>query len=133
MTTLDTLGTASPDRGEVADAALAMADFDAKTGDYGTALDWLGVAAAQRDLTGEYRTKKSLWENGSAQEVTADSYRDAVAAAALTLIRRVLVEGARLSRAALEREASVHLGMPRSEAIRTLDAVAQRLGVAALT
>jgi hypothetical protein len=62
-----------------------------------------------------------------------DWYRDAVAAAALTLIRRVLVEGARLSRGALEHEASVHLGMPGSQAIRELDAVAQQLGVSALT
>ena len=34
MTTLDTLGNAKPDRDEVADASLAMADFDAKSGAY---------------------------------------------------------------------------------------------------
>src|SRR3954449_11048138 len=131
MTTLDTLSTAHPDHGEVADAALAMADFDAKSGDYLMALDWLGVAAQQRELTPEYRTKKTTWENGSAPEAP-DTHRDAVATAALTLIRRVLVEGARLTRETLEREASVHLGAPRAEAMRTLDAVAQRLGVSAL-
>lgn len=126
---LDTLSTANPDRGEVANAALAMADFDAKGGDYRMALDWLGVAAQHRELTPEYRTKKTTWENGSSR---AASDTDAVAAAALTLIRRVLVEGARLTRKALEREASVQLAAPRADAMLTVDAVAQRLGVAAL-
>ena len=133
MTTLDTLSTANPDHGEVADAALAMADFDAKRGDYTMALDWLDVAAQHRQLTIEYQIKQTTWENGSASDAAANSHRDAVAAAALTLIRRVLVEGARLTREALEREASVHLAAPRADAMRTLDAVAQRLGVSALT
>jgi hypothetical protein len=129
MTTLDTLSTARPDPGEVADAALAMADFDAKSGNYATALDWLGVAAQHRDLTPEYRTKRTTWETGSATAARLD----AVAAAALTLIRRALVEGARVTRDALEREASVHLAAPRREAMREVDAVAQSLGVSALT
>jgi hypothetical protein len=133
MTTLDTLSTAHPDHGEVADAALAMADFDAKGGDYAMALDWLGVAAQHRELTPEYQDKKTTWENGSGQAATFDTHRDAVAAAALTLIRRVLVEGARLTCEALEREASAHLAAPRADAMRTLDVVAQRLGVSALT
>jgi hypothetical protein len=133
MTTLDTLSTANPDHGEVADAALAMADFDAKSGNYAMALDWLGVAAQHRELTPEYQTKKTTWETGSDRAATFDTHRDAVAAAALTLIRRALVEGARLTREALEREASVHLAAPRADAMRTLDAVAQRLGVSALT
>src|SRR3954469_1746780 len=133
MTTLDTLSTAHPDHGEVADAALAMADFDAKSGDYAMALDWLGVAAQHRELTPEYRTKKTTWENGTHPPGAFDTHRDAVAAAALTVIRRALVEGARLTREALEREASVHLAAPRADAMRTLDAVAQRLGVSALT
>jgi hypothetical protein len=131
MTTLDTFSTAYPDRGEVANAALAMADFDAKGGDYVMALDWLAVAAQHRELTPEYRTKKTTWENGSGP-VATDAHRDAVAAAALTLIRRALLEGARLTREALEREASAHLAAPRAEAMLTLDAVAQRLGVGAL-
>jgi hypothetical protein len=131
MTTLDTLSTANPDRGEVADAALAMADFDAKSGDYPMALDWLGVAAQQRELTPEYRTKKTTWENGTGQAAT-DTDRDAVAAAVLTLIRRCLVEGAQLTRETLAREASVHLAAPRADAMLTIDAVAQRLGVGAL-
>ena len=62
MTTLDTLGTAEPDRHEVANAALAMADFDAKGGDLAMALDWLAVAAQHRELTPEYRDKRMLWE-----------------------------------------------------------------------
>ena len=62
MTTLDTLGTTEPDRHEVSKAALAMADFDAKGGDFATALDWLGVAAHHRRLTAEYRAKKIAWE-----------------------------------------------------------------------
>jgi hypothetical protein len=62
MTTLDTLGTANPDRDEVSDAALAMADFDAKGGDRVTALEWLAVAAQHRELTAEYLNKRGAWE-----------------------------------------------------------------------
>jgi LmbE family N-acetylglucosaminyl deacetylase len=133
MTTLDTLSTAHPDHGEVADAALAMADFDAKSGNYAMALDWLAVAAQHRPLTPEYQTKTRSWENGPAPAAASDTHRDAVAAAALTLIRRTLVEGARLTREALEREASIHLAAPPRQAMLTLDTVAQRLGVSALT
>jgi hypothetical protein len=39
-----------------------MADFDAKSGNYAMALDWLGVAAQHRQLTPEYQTKKTTWE-----------------------------------------------------------------------
>ena len=69
MTTLDTLGTANPDAHEVSDAALAMADFDAKGGDHTMALEWLAVAAHHRPLTLEYRNKKDAWE------ATAESSR----------------------------------------------------------
>jgi hypothetical protein len=131
MTTLDTLSTADPDPDEVADAALAMADFDGKRGDYAMALDWLGVAAQHRDLTAEYRSKRTTWQRGPAPP--AEGSRDAVAAAALTVIRRALVEGVRVTREAVERETSFHLCAPRPVAVRELDAVAQRLGVAALT
>jgi hypothetical protein len=62
MTTLDTLGTAEPDRDEVSDASLAMADFDAKGGDYTAALEWLAVAAHHRPLTPEYAGKRTAWE-----------------------------------------------------------------------
>ncbi|MEA2451042.1 MAG: hypothetical protein QOG63_2974 [Thermoleophilaceae bacterium] len=62
MTTLDTLGTAEPDLNEVSNAALAMADFDAKGGDHTMALEWLAVAAQHRDLTLEYRVKRVSWK-----------------------------------------------------------------------
>jgi hypothetical protein len=62
MTTLDTLGTTDPDRNEVSDAALAMADFDAKSGDHAMALEWLGVAANHRALDLEYRVKQDTWK-----------------------------------------------------------------------
>jgi hypothetical protein len=62
MTTLNTFSTAHPAPGEVSDASLAMADFDAKGGNYRTALDWLAVAAQHRHLTPEYREKRGAWE-----------------------------------------------------------------------
>lgn len=68
MTTLDTLGSADPNLDEVSDAALAMADFDAKRRDYATALDWLAVAPQHRTLTREYHDKKLVWE--SARQTT---------------------------------------------------------------
>jgi hypothetical protein len=130
MTTLDTLSNAQPDAGEVADAALAMADFDAKRGDYTMALDWLGVAAQHRPLTLEYRTKETTWRN---DPPPAGARLDAVAAAALTVIRRAVVEGARVTREALVSEVSFCLRVPRPEAMREVDAVAQTLGVSALS
>jgi hypothetical protein len=72
MTTLDTLSTADPAVDEVADAALAMADFDAKSGDYKMALDWLGVAAHHRDLAPEYTAKRGAWETASAARASFD-------------------------------------------------------------
>jgi hypothetical protein len=66
MTTLNSLGTAEPEPAEVADASLAMADYDAKAGDFGSALDWLAVAAQFRVLTEEYRHKKLAWERSLA-------------------------------------------------------------------
>jgi hypothetical protein len=62
MTTLNSLGSAEPEPAEVADASLAMADYDAKGGDFASALDWLAVAAQFRVLTQEYRHKKVAWE-----------------------------------------------------------------------
>jgi hypothetical protein len=62
MTTLNSIGSAEPEPGEVADASLAMADYDAKAGDYAAALEWLAVAARFRVLTPEYRHKKVAWE-----------------------------------------------------------------------
>ena len=62
MTSLNSLGRADPEPAEVSDASLAMADYDAKAGDYATALDWLAVAALFRGLTPEYLRKKHIWE-----------------------------------------------------------------------
>jgi len=62
MTTLNSLGSADPEPAEVADASLAMADYDAKGGDLASALDWLAVAVQFRALTEEYREKKVAWE-----------------------------------------------------------------------
>jgi hypothetical protein len=62
MTTLNSLGSAEPEPAEVADASCAMADYDAKGGDFASALDWLAVAAQFRVLTQEYRQKKVAWE-----------------------------------------------------------------------
>ena len=62
MTTLDTLESARPDPNEVSDAALAMADFDAKGGNHTMALEWLAVAEQHRRLTKEYRDKRGTWE-----------------------------------------------------------------------
>ena len=63
MTTLNSLDGADPEPSEVSDASLAMADYDAKAGDYATALEWLAVAAQFRGLTPEYRGKKLAWQS----------------------------------------------------------------------
>jgi hypothetical protein len=73
---------------------------------------------------------------GSATSVpasTSDTRRDAVAATALTVVRRALVEGVPVTREGLEREACVVLEAGTSDAMRELDAVAQRLGVSSLS
>jgi hypothetical protein len=62
----------------------------------------------------------------------ADARRDAVAAAALTTVRRALVEGVPVTRELLEREACISLGASRDDAMRELDEVAQHLGVSSL-
>ena len=82
MTTLDTLGGAHPDLDEVADASLAMADFDAKRSDYAMALDWLAVAAHHRMLTPEYHEKKLAWSPPANQLPAAASPNSTQAAPA---------------------------------------------------
>ena len=62
MTTLNSLDGADPEPAEVSDASLAMADYDAKAGNYATALEWLAVAAQFRGLTPEYRRKELAWQ-----------------------------------------------------------------------
>jgi len=62
-----------------------------------------------------------------------DSRRDAVAATALTVVRRALVEGVPVTREVLEREASMNLVASRDDAMREVDTIAQRLGVSSLS
>ena len=57
---------------------------------------------------------------------------DAVAATALTVVRRALIEGVPVTREVLEREASVYLGRSPTDAMQQVDVVAQRLGVSSL-
>jgi hypothetical protein len=68
----------------------------------------------------------------SAPETAGDASRDAVAAAALTIIRRALVEGVPVTRELVAAEACVSLDVPPRDAMRALDDEAQRLGVSSL-
>jgi hypothetical protein len=61
-----------------------------------------------------------------------DTSRDAVATAALTVIRRALVEGVPVTREAVAREACVSLDAEPKDAMRALDEEAQRLGISSL-
>jgi hypothetical protein len=58
---------------------------------------------------------------------------DAVTTAALTVLRRALVEGVPVTRDGLAREASFALGGSTEDALRHVDDVAQRLGVSSLS
>lgn len=62
----------------------------------------------------------------------SEARRDAVVAAALTTIRRALVEGQPVTRSHLAHEASVALGEPPGDALKEVDSEAQRLGVSSL-
>jgi hypothetical protein len=63
---------------------------------------------------------------------SSSARQDAVAATALTVVRRALIEGVPVTREVVEREASVNLGASPRDAMRQLDLVAQRLGVSSL-
>jgi hypothetical protein len=63
---------------------------------------------------------------------TSRARQDAVAATALTAVRRALIEGVPVTREVVEREASVNLGASPRDAMRQIDLVAQRLGVSSL-
>jgi hypothetical protein len=67
-----------------------------------------------------------------ARPKSRDTRRDAVATAALLVIRRALIEGVPVTRAGLAEEASVTLGASPRDALAQVDAVAQRLGVSSL-
>jgi hypothetical protein len=73
-----------------------------------------------------------MGSDNAAQAPTTEIRRDAVAATALTVVRRALVEGVPVTREVLASEASVNLEVAPAEAMRELDDVAQGLGVSAL-
>lgn len=68
----------------------------------------------------------------SQQTAPMGTARDAVATAALTVVRRAVVEGVPVTRGALEQEASVVMDTSRPEAMAEVEAEAQRLGVSSL-
>jgi hypothetical protein len=65
-------------------------------------------------------------------QIPAEARRDAVAAAALAVIRRAVVERVPITRSTLADEVAFALGGPREHALEHLDAEAQRLGVSSL-
>jgi hypothetical protein len=68
----------------------------------------------------------------SSVPATSNARHDAVAATALTVVRRALIEGVPVAREVVEREASVNLGASPKVAMQEVDLVAQRLGVSSL-
>jgi len=62
-----------------------------------------------------------------------NAHVDAVTTAALSVVRRALVEGVPVTREGLAQEASFALGGSTEDALRHVDAVAQRLGVSSLS
>ena len=83
-------------------------------------------------------TTSTLRGGGTASPVRAapqrsdSTQRDAVAAAALAVIRRAVVEGVPITRSTLADEAAFALGAPPTQALEHVDAEAQRLGVSSL-
>lgn len=69
----------------------------------------------------------------SALPTISGPYLDGVAIAALSVVRRALIEGVPVTRDGLAHEASIALGEPSEDALRHIDEVAQRLGVSALS
>ena len=68
----------------------------------------------------------------SSVSAAGSARHDAVTVTALTVIRRALIEGVRVTREVLEREASVSLGASPKDAMQQVDLVAQLLGVSSL-
>jgi len=62
--------------------------------------------------------------DSSVSRDSRETRRDAVAATALTVVRRALVEGVPVTREVLASEASVNLSASREDAMRELDDVA---------
>jgi hypothetical protein len=69
----------------------------------------------------------------SAPPTASDPGDDAVTAAALAVVRRALVEGVTVTREGFAEEASFALGRSSEDALRQVDAVAQRLGISSLS
>ena len=68
----------------------------------------------------------------AAQPTLTEARRDAVATAALIVIRRAVVEGVPVTRERLVEEAAIELGASAEDASQQVDAVAQGLGVSPL-
>jgi hypothetical protein len=65
---------------------------------------------------------------------TTSALRDAgVTTAALAVVRRALVEGIPVTREGFAEEASFALGASPEDALREVDAAAQRLGISSLS
>jgi hypothetical protein len=62
-----------------------------------------------------------------------DARGDAVATAALAVVRRALIEGVPVTRERFAQEASFALGGSTENALREVDDVAQRLGLSSLS
>jgi hypothetical protein len=65
--------------------------------------------------------------------ITREQRGDAVATAALAIVRRALVEGVPVTREGFAQEASFALGRSPEDALRQVDDVAQRLGISPLS
>jgi hypothetical protein len=75
----------------------------------------------------------SLATTSRRPEAHLDAERSEKAAApAFGVVRRAIVEGVPVTRRGLADEAAYTLDMPAPEALRELDLVAQRLGIASL-
>ena len=66
------------------------------------------------------------------RDAAARERSEKATAAAFGVLRRAIVEGTTVTRRTLAAEASYTLGIPEEEALKELDTVAQRLGIAAL-
>jgi hypothetical protein len=65
--------------------------------------------------------------------ITRDQRGDAVATAALAIVRRALVEGVPVTRESFAQEASFALGGSPEDALRHVDDGAPRLGISSLS
>ncbi len=71
-------------------------------------------------------------EDGLVLDGPARERSEKATAAAFGVVRRAIVEGVPVTRQGLAAEAAYTLRMPVPEALRELDVVAQRLGIASL-